>query len=88
MSRLQHEIRQDYTITRIDHQMTEAISILGPAFEQEEYEWPLSVPATIINVTDTCICVNFEATEVLENETACQYDSFEEYIEGQSALTK
>ena len=77
-----------YTIMRISRQMTEAISILGLAFEQEEYEWPLSVPATIINVTDTCICINFEAAEVPENETACQYDSFEEYIEGQSALTK
>ena len=88
MSRLQHEIRQDYTITRISHQMTEVISILGPAFEQEEYEWPLSVPATIINVTDMCICINFEDAEVPENETACRYDSFEEYIEGQLALTK
>ena len=71
MSRLQREIRQDYTITRIGHQMTEAISILSLVFEWEEYEWPLSVPATIINVTDTCICINFEAAEVPENETAC-----------------
>ena len=63
MLRLQHEIRQDYTITRIGRQMTEVISILGLVFEQEEYEWPLSVPATIINVTDMCICINFEATE-------------------------
>ena len=36
MLRLQHEIRQDYTITRIGHQMTEVISILGLVFEQEE----------------------------------------------------
>ena len=63
--------------------MTEAIPILGLEFDQEEYEWPLSVPATIINVTDTCICISFDAIEVPETETACRYDSFEEYIEGQ-----
>ena len=68
--------------------MTEVIPILGLEFKQEEYEWPLSVPATIINVTDMCICINFDALEVPETETACQYDSFEEYIEGQLEFTK